>query len=85
MLNSNFINREAAHFADVVRKQHDEPAEQVKEILSRVTQREPTEEEIEKGVSLMIAWQEEDSLDANQALNNFCLAALNLNEFIFVE
>jgi mono/diheme cytochrome c family protein len=85
MLNSEFTNHQASHFADAVMNLTSQPAEQVAEILQRVLQRQATEQEIEQGVSFMQQLQERESLNHQQALQAFCLLALNLNEFVYVD
>lgn len=85
MLNSEFTNHQARHFADAVIQQTSLPAEQVAEVLRRVLQRQATEQEIERGVKFMQQLQESESLSHQQALQAFCLLALNLNEFVYVD
>ena len=50
-----------------------------------MTQRTPTRAEIDRGVQFMAALQSEDKLPADEALRRFCLLALNLNEFVYVD
>ena len=49
-----------------------------------VTQRNPTDEEIDRGQNLMHEFRERDSLSKDEACYNFCLMALDLNEFRYV-
>ena len=86
MMNSEFTNRQAKIFADWVRsKKIKEVEDQVAAILNRVTQRKPSAEEIARGVKLIKQWQDEDSVSQPKALEYFCLLALNLNEFVYVD
>lgn len=84
LLNSDFMQQQAAVFAELLSNQSD-PAGQVRAGLARVTQRAPTDDEIETGVALMKQLQADEELTAEQALQYFCLVALNLNEFIYLD
>ena len=53
--------------------------------LKQATQREPTTAEVERGVQLMRALLEKDGLSAEGALKYFCVVALNLNEFVYLD
>ena len=47
--------------------------------------RQLAEREIERGVKLIDSLQTENGMSAEQALNQFCLVVLNLNEFIYLD
>ncbi|QEG24336.1 PSD1 and planctomycete cytochrome C domain-containing protein [Mariniblastus fucicola] len=83
LINSEFTNRQARLFADSIRAEHTDAKDQVAAVLRRVFQREPTAVEIDRGVALM----NESSLKKKpeEALNIFCLLALNLNEFVYLQ
>jgi hypothetical protein len=86
MMNSDFTNRQAKKFADVIRKDvGDDQHQQVLRVLERVTQRPATEAEIARGKTLMKSWIEEEGVSPEQALEYFCLLALNLNEFVYID
>ncbi|MDW8207006.1 MAG: DUF1549 and DUF1553 domain-containing protein, partial [Chloroherpetonaceae bacterium] len=86
MLNSEFIQEQARLFADFVRrKAGDNPARQVRVALWRVLQREPAPREVQRGVRLIQDIQARDGKTAQEALTAFCLVALNLNEFIYLD
>ena len=86
LLNSTFINDQAKVFADSVRKQSgDDPAAQVRTVLGRVTQRPPTDVEVARGVQFLGELRTSDQLPAEEALRRFCLLALNLNEFVYLD
>ena len=85
LLNSEFTNDEAEEFAKVIKGQFETTKERVREILTRVTQREPNSAEVSQGLELIEQWQKQDGLSDDQALKYFCLVAFNLNEFIFVD
>jgi hypothetical protein len=88
MLNSEFLNEQAAIFAENVRElAGDDAAAQVHMVLSRVTQREPTDEEVNRGVNFIrrIKDDQEQELNPNMGLQKFCLLAMNLNEFLYID
>lgn len=86
MLNSQFISEQARALADHVRTHAgDTTKDQVAMVLARICQRNPTAGEIGRGVSLLGSLQDKHHADANQALEYFCLIALNLNEFIYLD
>jgi hypothetical protein len=86
MLNSEFLNHQAAIFAaDVSRRAGDDAAEQVRIALARVTQRIPTAEEIKRGADFVRRLQDDEGMQSELALQKFCLLAMNLNEFLYIE
>ena len=86
MINSDFLNEQAAVFAENIQKRSgSEPAQLVAKVLERVTQRAPNEAEIDRGVKFLARMQSEHQLSPDAALKNFCLLALNLNEFVYLE
>jgi hypothetical protein len=40
---------------------------------------------LERAAQLLAAWQREDQLPAEQALQYFCLMVLNLNETVYID
>ncbi len=86
MMNSEFTNQQAKEFASAIEEQFPgRRDEQVRSIIERVTQRRTTEEEVERGTKLMQSWIDQDDTSPEQALEYFCLMALNLNEFAYVD
>ncbi len=86
LLNSDFVNKEARKFAAYLKKSAGSaPGAQVKLALERVLQRTPSTAEIARGVSLVQNLQQHDRLGADEALASFCIVALNLNEFMYIE
>ena len=85
MLNSEFLHQQAQQFAAQILDQHDHPAAQVAAVLTRVTQRSVDQAEIDRGVALMEELIQQQSMSAHQALEIFCLLALNLNEFVYID
>ncbi|MBC8135784.1 MAG: PSD1 domain-containing protein [Fibrella sp.] len=86
MMNSAFLAEQAQVFATAIKKDAgSDPAAQVKLTLWRVFQRAPTEREIKRGLALLTDLQTKDNKTRDEALTAFCLVALNLNEFIYLD
>jgi hypothetical protein len=86
MINSEFLNAQAGNFAKLGReKAGGDPADQVVFIHSRVLQRRPTQGEIDRGVAFIDETRRSEGQSAEEALRQFCLLALNLNEFMYLE
>ena len=86
MLNSTFINEQAAIFAQ--RVEHDAgPAldARVACALALVLARTPEEEEITEGVNLVQELQREEGFTPELAFKSYCLVLLNLNEFVYLD
>ncbi len=85
MINSTFINRQSAALADRLRREAgDRPSDQVVLALRLITDRRPTEAEVARGVALISGLRDRGS-SAESALASFCLVALNLDEFIYLD
>jgi cytochrome c553 len=86
MLNGTFFNEHAVRLADRVRREAGEstPA-QVRRALALVTSRPPSDAEVTRGVGLIRAMQQDDGATSTVALASFCLLALNLNEFLYLD
>jgi hypothetical protein len=86
MLNGVFMNEQAKLFADDLHtKAGDDPAAQVRLAIRRVTQREPTPKEVERGLKFLEKMRLEHGQKSAEALKSFCLLALNLNEFVYLD
>jgi mono/diheme cytochrome c family protein len=86
MLNGDFLNEQAKVFADDLRKKAgDDPAAQVRLALRRATQRDPSAKEVERGVEFLARLRDKHQLTPEEALRSFCVLALNLNEFVYLE
>jgi hypothetical protein len=86
LLNGEFLNEQARLFAEDVRgKAGDDPAARVRLVLRRATQREPTAHEVDRGVAFLSRMQGRHGLAPSDALARFCLLALNLNEFVYLD
>ena len=86
LLNSQFINDQAKLFSDMIAEQQPESLEaQVKLALQRVSQREPSQEDVNRGLKLIDSLQKENGMSLEQARKYFSLVALNLNEFLYLD
>ncbi len=86
MINSTFTNEQARLFADLVQQTAGtDPTAEVKFALWRVMQREPTAKEIARGVKFMQRAVTDQHLSQPEALRYFCVVALNLNEFLYLD
>lgn len=86
LLNSQFSLDQATHLAQLaLRLAGEDRTDQVRWVLGRVLQREPTAEEITRGSDLVFRLTQEERLDPQLALRNFCLLTLNLNEFMYLD
>ena len=86
MMNSEWVNKQARVFAEFVNKNAGpNPQDQVKFALWRVLQRDPTSKEVDRGVKRIEALQRDDRVNPDESLRLFCLIALNLNEFIYLD
>ena len=86
LLNSEFSQREAGVFAEFLKKHAGaNSADQVRLGLKRTMQRSPTEVEVQRGVGLIQALMKQDKASSDAALRAFCLVAINLNEFLYVD
>lgn len=85
MINGEFMQTQAKVFAEQLQKTSTEPREQIRLALNRALQRQPNDAEIARGLQFLKDSQEQDKLPADIALRRFCLLALNMNEFVFVD
>ena len=85
MINSEFVNEQAKLFAAAAEEAGDDPAKQIEFILRRVLQRQPAPAQIDRGVKFMAEVQKSEGASAAEALRQFCLLSLNLNEFVYLE
>ncbi|MCX7421573.1 MAG: PSD1 and planctomycete cytochrome C domain-containing protein [Planctomycetia bacterium] len=86
LINSTFANEQAALFAQSLRREvGTETAPCVRAGLVRVLQRQPTEREIARGVKFVEDNIQQEKVSADEALRRFCLLAINLNEFVYLD
>jgi hypothetical protein len=86
LLNSAFTNKQAALFAERLRREAGpDVGQQVRLGLYLVMSRPPTEEDVRRGLDLIDGLQKKNGVSADAALKDFCLMALNLNEFMYLD
>ena len=57
----------------------------VQAVLTGVLQRTPTEREIARGMKFLDDNIQQEKVSADEALRRFCLLAINLNEFVYLD
>jgi hypothetical protein len=86
MLNSEYLNRQAQVLANRLRREASASVRaQVQRGLYLVTSRPPNEKDIARGLNLIEGLMASDSVSPNDALDYFCLMALNMNEMIYLD
>jgi len=86
LLNSAFMSEQAAIFARRLEEQAPgDSAGQIRRALRAVTQRPPGEREVARGLKLIEDLRQKDGVAPDRALAVFCLMALNLNEFVYLD
>lgn len=87
MFNSDYLVQQSSDLADLAESKSPTgtDAQRIAVALRRVLQREANDQEIAWGVELMQRLQAEHKVDARRGLELFCLVALNLNEFIYLD
>ncbi|HVS38148.1 MAG TPA: PSD1 and planctomycete cytochrome C domain-containing protein [Gemmataceae bacterium] len=86
LLNSDFMQKQAGLFAERLGKEAGpDVSNQVRLGLSLAVSRPPTDEEVKRGLELIDVLQQKDGMTAEAALRTFCLMAINLNEFMYLD
>ncbi len=86
MLNGEFLNQQAQKFANRLMREAGMDANQQVALAFRLAlSREANASEIERGLKLLTNLKEKQGLSTDQALQQFCLMVLNLNEFCFLD
>lgn len=86
MLNSDFLNEQADIFARSLRQSvGDDQSRFIEMALWRTCQRPPTNEDVRRGAALIESLKKDHGQTQAEAEKNFCLLALNLNEFIYLD
>ncbi|WP_206352384.1 PSD1 and planctomycete cytochrome C domain-containing protein [Tautonia rosea] len=85
-LNGPLLHEQAGALSARVRQDVGEDLEErIRRVLQLVTARSPSAEEIERGIALVDEFQHDHDVDDDQAFHLFCLLALNLNEFLYLD
>ena len=86
MLNGEFLNEQATQFAKRLRAEAGADVKRQIWLAYRLAlNREPDQDMIQRGLSLIEALKTKHELSADIALEKFCLMALNLNEFVYLD
>jgi mono/diheme cytochrome c family protein len=86
MLNGEFVHSQAAALADRLRcEAGNDPAAQVRLALRLALVHAPDARSVERGLTLLAKLEKKNGLAADAALNLYCLAVLNLNEFLYLD
>ena len=86
LLNSKFLNDSAESLANrLVKATPGDAKAQVTAALQLTTNRKPTAGEVDDGLELIQSLKAKAELDENLAMQRFCLLALNLNEFLYLD
>ena len=86
MLNGKFLNDQAAEFAKRLRKEAGDKVEAQVTLAYRLAlSHEPDKALVQRGLKLIDALQTKHGQTAEQAVNQFCLMVLNLNEFVYLD
>jgi hypothetical protein len=85
MMNSDFIDRQAAFFAArLERERPNDRRAQIKRGLELALCRPPSNDEIDELMTLHAELEEIEQLDSAEAFEATCVLILNLNEFLHV-
>lgn len=86
MLNSKFLNEQAANFAKRLREAHgDSRQAQVAAAIRITTGRKATAQEVEGDIAYLDELMQEEKLSPEDALRHYALLMLNTNEFIYLD
>jgi hypothetical protein len=85
MLNGSFTNQAAADFAARVRREAPGLEGQVRRAIRLTTGRVPGDAEVKKDVAFVLQLQADAKLTEELALQQYCLLALNTNEFVYLD
>jgi len=84
MLNGEFSNEQAGAFAERLQKEApNDLAAQVRRAIRLTTGRQPADDEVKKDVAFIKDMQTKHALTESAALQQYCLLALNTNEFVY--
>ena len=85
LLNDAFVRKQAEDLASIIFHMTDKTMPvRIEKAFSIIIQRKPTQTEMESSVEFLENMRERN-LTEDQALSQFCLALLNLNEVIYVD
>lgn len=85
LLNSDFSDRQARMFAERLNRESEDPRSKVRRALELVTQKQVSESMVDRHFEFLKKLQADHQLEEAEALAVFCLATLNLNEFVHLD
>jgi hypothetical protein len=85
MLNGEFTNEAAAAFAERLTKEAPDLDARVRRAIRLTTGRVPAEDELRDDVAFVRELQAKANLSEAAALQQYCLLALNTNEFVYLD
>ena len=86
LLNGAFTNEQAGFLAERLRREAPtDLSAQVRRAIRLTTGRVPGESEVKKDVAFIKEIQSKAKLSARDALQRYCLLALNTNEFVYLD
>ncbi|WP_020474814.1 PSD1 and planctomycete cytochrome C domain-containing protein [Zavarzinella formosa] len=85
MINGEFTNEAATELANRLKKEAPNLEDQLRRAVRLATGRTPTEAELKADLTFVKKLQTEAKLSAEDALRQYCLMTLNLNEFVYVD
>ena len=86
MMNGPYLRQQARALQTyLVQRAPDDTRRQIELALQQVQQRIPTPKEVERGWTLVRSLIEEEGMTDKMAMHSFCVVALNLNEFIYLD
>ena len=85
MLNGEFTNGAAAAFAARLRKEAPDLDGQVRRAIRLTAGRAPTDDEVRKDVAFIRELKDKARLSDAATLQQYCLLALNTNEFVYLD
>ncbi len=86
LLNGEFTNQQAHHFADRILKEGGNTLEeQIRYGLRLALQRDPSQGQVDACLEMCSRLETEANLDAEALVDRFALMTLNLNEFLYLD
>lgn len=85
LLNSDFSERQAKSFADRLENEHSNTRDRIRACMLIVSQKAPAPQRVDENLSFFENLKSEHDLNDRQALEIFCLMALNLTETIHID
>lgn len=85
MLNGDLLNEEAHLFADRLRREAPTTAGQIRRAIELALCRPAADKDVERGLALIEKLTTTHDIDADRALDLYCLVVLNMNEFAYLD